>query len=128
MIPVERHTTYPHSYGETFADVFDYYDTDGQSEFEWGYGKSDRYKVTCSREDDRTEITLVSIRYDGDWNPIYTPTYSISESDSGAIHATAESLEGRVPRDAVVIPELVLRSLLHNVQVSVQLRQRNGLK
>ena len=128
MIPVERHITYPHLYSETFADVFDYYDTDGQSEFEWGYGKTDRYKVVCTRSEDQAEITLVSIRYDGDWNPICTPAYAVSESVASVIHAAAESLEGRVPTDAVTIPELVLRSILHNVQTSVRLRLKNGLK
>lgn len=127
MNTVERHITYPDSYGTTFADVFEHYEADGLSEFEWGYGKTDRYKVTCSRDEDKTDITLQSIRYDGDWQPIYTPVYYVRESEEGAVHAVEESLLGQVPSEAVTVPELVLRSILHNVQVSVRLRQKNGL-
>lgn len=128
MTPVERQAAYPPSYSETFADVFDYYDIEGQSEFEWGYGKTDRYKVTCTRGTDRTEITLASIRYDGDWNPMYTPVYQVIENSDDRVHSAEEGLSGRVPTDVLNIPELVLRSILHNVQTSVRLRLKNGLK
>ncbi|MBP9738744.1 hypothetical protein KBD20_03580, partial [Candidatus Saccharibacteria bacterium] len=122
------HASYPKSYGETFADVFEYFEQSGKSEIEWGYGKTDRYRVTYVRSEEHIDITLQSIRYDGDWNPILTPVYKVEEGASESEHSMYEVAVGQVPQDAVNIPELVLRSILHGVQGSVRLRQRNGLK
>ncbi len=128
MIPVERHSNYPKSYGETFADVFEYFEAKQQPEFEWGYGKNDRYRVAYEHDEDGVAITLQSIRYDGDWQPIVTPVYRVDEGDDVPVHSIYEAAAGQVPQDAVNIPELVLRSILHSVQGSVRLRQKNGLK
>ncbi len=128
MKQVERHNHYPEVYGHAFDDVFTYYQDRGESDFTWSYGKSDRFRVNFKKADALT-VQLDAIVYDGDWSPQYTPVYKIEESlGDEPVHISFEPERGTVPYDALTTPELVLRALLHQVQDSIRLRARNGLK
>lgn len=128
MKQVERLNHYPELYGQTFEDVLDYYNARGEEDFTWGYGKTDRYRVSFTHARCLC-MQLDSISYDGDWRPQYTPVYMVQEQiGEEPVHSSYEQERGSVPHDALTIPELVLRSIMHGVQDSIRLRARNGLK
>lgn len=128
MKQVERHNHYPEVYGRVFDDVFTYYQGRGETGFTWSYGKSDRFRVSFKKTDALT-VQLDAIAYDGDWQPHYTPVYKIEETATDEpVHSSFEPERGTVPYAALTVPELVLRALLHQVQDSIRLRARNGLK
>lgn len=127
MKQIERIEHFPSSYGHYFADVFRYYNEQGEDAFEWTYG-NDRYRVAFAVYQDGAEIDLFNIQYDGDWDPRYYQLYHLSETNDTSEHFVHELAKGQVPRDGFLAPELVLRSLLHVVQSSVQLRCRNKVK
>lgn len=119
MNPVERAHQFPNRYGRYFADVF----KGEKGEYERGYGKYERYRLSYTNDEDGLHVGLDSIKYDSDYAPQYTRVYEVDElSDDTEVHRTSKLSKGQIPYEAYTQPEFVLRSLLHALQGAIKAR------